>query len=423
MSTNLLRRLADYRDDIDAAIETHRAATLVEPIETPRPPRHRLVLAVAVIALIAGGIGLVVVVNRGGPSHESASRVEDTTAATVPDSIIETVPVPSTTTDTATAWTWLDQFGTEVPQPPVPDGWKVLDFEAFRFAVPADWTVPGPFSCSLPEPGFVLIAATEPTLCAPSDPPPPSVLSILPAADAGTSGTPTTIGTLSAVEIPPQCTGCAPTYLFDIPYQLSVSGPEAEQILGTFTDSGFRRCCSPVRRRIRQPGRRSSTRALHSVSHRDWPVIDLPASFNEVTLPNRRSSHKLTTRSRHVRRRRCSRLPSACCVVGYVSNGPELCAQRHPSTSPRVTDCGFGRRRTHDLNLTARRSPTGLSTVSTSSWFKCIGRWTALQPVLSTSSSETARQHRSGFRLGSEPIPRSLDRSCDRSAMPDGEVR
>lgn len=286
MSTNLLRRLADYRDDIDAAIETHRAATLVEPIETPPPPRHRLVLAVAVVALIAVAIGLVVVVNRGGPSHESVSGVEDTTAATVPDSIIETVPVPSTTTDTAKAWTWLDQFGTEVPQPPVPDDWKVLDFEAFRFAVPADWTVPGPFSCSLPAPGFVLIAATEPTLCAPSDPPPPSVLSILPASDAGTAGTPTTIGTLSATEIPPKCTGCAPTYLFDIPYQLSVSGPDAEQVLGTFTDSGFRR--------VLQAGTEADTSTWQTVENQgiafqvpaEWPVVDLPASFDEATLPN-----------------------------------------------------------------------------------------------------------------------------------------
>ena len=30
-------------------------------------------------------------------------------------------------------------------------------------------------------------------------------------------------------------------YLFDIPYQLSVSGPHAEQVLGTFTNSGFQR--------------------------------------------------------------------------------------------------------------------------------------------------------------------------------------
>jgi hypothetical protein len=285
MSTNLLRRLADYRDDLDAAIKTHRAATLVEPIETPRPDRRRLLLAVAVVALITCGFGLVVAVTRGGRSQESVSGVDDTTAATVPDSILETTPVPSTTNDPGTAWSWLDQFGAEVQQPPIPDGWQVLDFEAFRFAVPPDWTVPRPLSCSLPAPGFVLIAATEPTVCSSSDSS-TSVLSILPAADAGTSGTPTTIGTLSATEIPPNCTGCAPTYLFDIPYQLSVSGPDAEQVLGTFTDSGFRRAL--------QSGVEADTSTWQTVEYQgiafrvpgDWPVNDLPASFDEVTLPN-----------------------------------------------------------------------------------------------------------------------------------------
>lgn len=240
MSTDLMQRLADYRDDLDAAIEQHRAAMLVEPIETPRPA-GRVVLAAAVVALVAGGIGLVVAVNRDGPSHQSVSGIDDTTGVTTPSSNFNTVPVPSTTIVSDTTWDWLDQFGAEVWQPPVPDGRNVLDFEAFRFAVPADWIVPSALTCSLPAPGFVLIAATEPTMCASGDPPPPSVLSILPAADAGTPGTPTTIGTLSAVETPPKCVGCAPVYLFDIPYQLSVSGPHAEQVLGTFTNSGFQR--------------------------------------------------------------------------------------------------------------------------------------------------------------------------------------
>jgi hypothetical protein len=283
MSTNLLRRLADYRGDLDAAIEAHRAA-VVEPIETPRPHWHRVVLAVAAIALIAGGIGLVVVVNRGGPSRDSVSGVDDT-VATVPDSIIETVPVPSTTTDTATTWSWLDQFGTEVPQPPVPEGWHVLDFEAFRFAVPADWVVPSALSCSLPAPGFVLIAATEPTMCAASEQSSPSVLSILPAADAGTSGIPTTIGTLSATEIPPKCTACAPTYLFDIPYQLTVSGPNAQQVLDTFTNSGFQR--------VLQTGDEADTARWRTVEYKgvafripaQWPVVNNESNSSDPAGP------------------------------------------------------------------------------------------------------------------------------------------
>lgn len=287
MSTYLLRRLADYRADLDSAIEADKAATLVEPIEMPSPPRRRLLLAAAAFALVAGGIGLVVAMNRGGPSHESVSGVDDTAAATEPDSIPDTAPVPSTTIDPETAWSWLDQFGGELLQrPPVPTGWKVLDFEAFRFAVPGDWVVPTPLSCSLPAPGFVLIAATEPTMCASSDPPPQSVLSILPAADAGAAGTPTTIGALSAVEIPPKCAGCAPVYLFDTAYQVSVSGPEAERVLGTFTDSGFNR--------VLQSNAPADTSTWKTVEYQgiafrvppEWAVSDLPSSFNEVTLPN-----------------------------------------------------------------------------------------------------------------------------------------
>lgn len=165
MSTDLMQRLADYRDDLDAAIEQHRAAMLVEPIETPRPA-GRVVLAAAVVALVAGGIGLVVAVNRDGPSHQPVSGIDDTTGVTTPSSNFNTVPVPSTTIVSDTTWDWLDQFGAEVRQPPVPDGRNVLDFEAFRFAMPADWIVPSALTRSLPAPGFVLIAATEPTMCA-----------------------------------------------------------------------------------------------------------------------------------------------------------------------------------------------------------------------------------------------------------------
>jgi hypothetical protein len=285
MSTDLMQRLADYRADLDSAIETHRAATLVETVESPRPPRRRLVLAVAAVALLAGGIGLVVAVNRDDSSRESVSGFDDTTGVTTLVSVAETTPVPSTTTVSDTTWDWLDQFGAEVPQPPIPDGWKVLDFEAFRFAVPADWVVPSALTCSLPAPGFVLIAASEPTMCASGEPPPPSVLSILPAADAGTPGTPVTIGTLSATELPPKCAGCAPVYLFDIPYQLSVSGPEAEQVLGTFTNSGFQR--------VLQAGDEADTAGWRTVTYKgvafrvpsQWAVVNNESNSSDPAGP------------------------------------------------------------------------------------------------------------------------------------------
>jgi hypothetical protein len=97
MSDDLFRRLADYRSDLDAAIEAERSTALVEPIETPRGPRRRVVLAVAVTALLVGGVGLVVAANRGGPAPQSVSGVDDTTVATVPESSPGTSAAPAVT--------------------------------------------------------------------------------------------------------------------------------------------------------------------------------------------------------------------------------------------------------------------------------------------------------------------------------------
>ena len=290
MSTDLLQRLADYRADLDAAISADRAATLVEPIETPRPARRHLLLAVAALALIAGGIGIVVAANRGGPSHESVSGVDDTTGVTAPDSTSATSSPASTTVDSETAWEWLAQFGAEAQLPPVPDGWKVLDFERFRFAVPADWTVPISRSCAIPTPpGVVLISATTPETtasCSPEQPLPGSVLTIGPAVDDPASGVPTTVGTLSAMQIPPKCIGCPPVYQFDTPYQVTVSGPEAEQVLATFSDSGSRR--------VLQAAAVADTSSWQAVTYKgiafripeEWLIVDLPASYKEATQGN-----------------------------------------------------------------------------------------------------------------------------------------
>jgi hypothetical protein len=289
MSTDLLQRLADYRADLDGAIEAQRAATWVVPVEMSRSPRRRVMLAVAVLALIAGGIGLVVAVNREGSSNESVSGVDETSLVSATDSIPAT-SVPSTTVDTEATWDWLAQFGAEVPQPLTPDGWKILDFERFRFAVPADWTVPISRSCAIPTPtGVVLISASTPettATCGPEQPLPESVLTIGRAVDEVASGVPTTVGTLSAMKFPPKCIDCPPVYLFDTPYQVTVSGPEAEQVLATFTDSGSRR--------VLQSGAVADTSSWQTVDYKgiafripeEWPVVDLPASYNEATQGN-----------------------------------------------------------------------------------------------------------------------------------------
>jgi hypothetical protein len=285
VNDDLMRRLADYRSDLDRAIEAERSTDVVVPIEGPRSPRRRLLLAVAVATLVVGGIGLVVAANRGGPTPQSVTGTDDTTLATVPPSSPATTPA-ATTIDTSDSWDWLGQFGAEVTQPPLPPGWQVLDFEDFRFAVPPGWVVPSFGTCSFTAPGVVLIAATEATTCTSDQTPPPSILMIVPAIpDDAAPGTPVTVGTLSATAFPAKCIGCPLIYRFDNGYQISVAGPDADQVLGTFTDSGARR--------VLQSGDEVDTTSWQTVGYQgiafkvpaQWPVEDLPASFSEVTLP------------------------------------------------------------------------------------------------------------------------------------------
>jgi hypothetical protein len=285
MSDDLMRRLADYRSDLDAGIGAGRSTELLDPIDVSVRPRRRVLLAVAVAAIVVGGIGVVVAANRG-PAQQSISGVDDTTLATVPGSSPETSPATTLTGDSNDSWDWLAPFGEEVPAPPMPDGWQVLDFEDFRFAVPADWVVPSTNGCTSTASGVVLIAATEPTMCISIDPPPESVLALVPAGpDDGTTGVPVTVGTLSATQFPGKCIGCPPVYRFDDGYQVSVTGPDADEVLGTFTDAGARR--------VLQGDDEADTTTWQVVEYQGislkvparWPVEDLPASFDESTLP------------------------------------------------------------------------------------------------------------------------------------------
>jgi hypothetical protein len=283
VSDDLMRRLADYRSDLDAAIQAGRSTDLVEPIETPRGSRLRVLLAVAVTVLVVGGVGLVVATNRGGPAPRSVTGTDDTTLATVPESSAVTSPAPTSTNDISNSWDWLGQFGAEVTPPPLPPGGQVLDFEDFRFAVPADWVVPSNGVCTSTSSGVVLIAATEATTCTSDQPPPPSALTIIPAVpDDAAPGSPVTVGTLSATAFPQKCIGCPLIYRFDNGYQVSVTGPDADEVLGTLTDSGARR--------VLQSGAEADTTGWQTVEYQgisfkvpdQWPVVN-----NESSGPDR----------------------------------------------------------------------------------------------------------------------------------------
>jgi hypothetical protein len=162
----------------------------------------------------------------------------------------------------------------------------VLDYDDFRFAVPADWTVPIDRSCATESPGVVLVKTARPsTTCSPAKPLPASVLTIEPAQETPPSGvSPVTIGTLSAIAVPaPDCSDCSPTYVFDNGLQVTVAGPDRDRVLATFTDSGARRAL--------QTGVDASTAGWQTATYGGVSVL-VPGQWDVVDLP---TSHTVTT--------------------------------------------------------------------------------------------------------------------------------
>ncbi len=78
------------------------------------------------------------------------------------------------------SWKWLDVYGAELPPPPTPDGWQVLDAVDVRFAVPGDWSTPASESCDEVSPGLVVFRLDEGDPCDPPDPSPVASLNIEP---------------------------------------------------------------------------------------------------------------------------------------------------------------------------------------------------------------------------------------------------
>jgi hypothetical protein len=228
-----------------------------------------------------------------GPVTTDVSTTNTDSGISAPGSTASATVTPATdiaptTGSGPTRWEWLAPFGAEVPVPGVPSGWKVLEFEDFRFAVPADWTVPVWSTCLTASPGDVFVSTrTEPSSgCDSAQPSPASFATIGPSAGGDESGTATTVGTLSASQLlDPACDGCFGTYRLDNNYQVSVGGPQAEAVLATFTDAGIRR--------VLQTGSQAATTGWQTISYggvamlvpSHWPVVDLPSSLVEQTNP------------------------------------------------------------------------------------------------------------------------------------------
>ena len=229
-----------------------------------------------------------------------------------------------------TTWEWLAPFGAEVPVPAVPSGWKVLEFDEFRFAVPADWTVPIWSSCLTASPGDVFVSTpTQPSSsCVSAQPPPASFATIGPSIAGDQSGAATAVGTLSATQLPdPACDSCFGVYRFDNNYQVSVGGPQAEQVLATFADAGIRR--------VLQTGEQAATTDWQPIAYGSvamlvpapWPVVDLPGSVVEQTNPDGGSQMTWTSN------------PDACGAAMF-SNGRGATAYLGTSPPPSCPD-GF----------------------------------------------------------------------------------
>lgn len=84
-----------------------------------------------------------------------------------------------------------------------------------------------------------------------------------------------TIGALTAVVAPP-CPDCVNVYQFENGYDVSASGPDAQQILATFSDSGARRALAD--------GPTQSTVGWQTLTY-DGVQFDVPPSWQIVDLP------------------------------------------------------------------------------------------------------------------------------------------
>jgi hypothetical protein len=211
-----------------------------------------------------------------------------------PNEDVEAGPATSASADGA----WPRPFGSEDPVPVVPDGWKVLDFGDLRFAVPDDWAVPVSRSClglasgeagAVGAAGAVLVrwGEGEGPSCGPIEPLPASVLTIEPVEPGLGSGERAAVGTLSATRIANEsCAECGPIYQFENGLQLTITGPEADAVLATFTDSGAHRALQAGPVAESSDWRAVDYEGIKVRVPTDWAIVDLPGSYQRTERPD-----------------------------------------------------------------------------------------------------------------------------------------
>jgi hypothetical protein len=229
------------------------------------------------LLLAAGCIGCGSAALQSSLATDDSSAVTATSDPTSSPSMVSTsdpTTEPASTEPARPDWTWLVPFGTEAPMPTVPEGWQVMDVGAVRFAVPADWQAPRDTSClTLPAGGIVLLPFLQPTEhCSPSLTLPDNQLTIT-RADVPLPTTPpdAKLGDLDAW----QTSDSPTTYRLPSGVEVSAAGPDAPQILATFTTSGAHRAL--------QDGPLVDTSDWKSVTFHGVSLL-VPATFEQLDL-------------------------------------------------------------------------------------------------------------------------------------------
>ena len=303
----LAERLAAYRADVDAAIGADReSGRTAAPGRGDRPTRRALAIGVGAMVVVVAITGLVAIGRRGAPTGPAVGP-QTTAAAGSNTTPIAESDAPRTTTGPTPVATGsvtsappddlsglpdlLTVFGDEVALPRVPDGWKTIEIDDLRFAVPDTWPVlvaHEPLCGEGQIDGIVTVhraggqvggscgGSAVATL-------PDARLVIEPSTGPASDGGPATIGTLLAYRVGGGCGDCPPTYRLDGGVQVTALGPDADTVLATFTDSSARRALQrgPVADTTGWQTVRSAGIAIDVPAA--WGSIDLPGSFTTGT--------------------------------------------------------------------------------------------------------------------------------------------
>jgi hypothetical protein len=151
---------------------------------------------------------------------------------------------------------WLTALGDAVPSPDVPSGWKLVEFEAIRFAVPRDW--PLVQSCDRGQPENAVVLPMDFDWQTPCDALSPWPMLRLRRGDG-----------------PRGLAARSNSYSWEP--SADMVEPTRSRVLGSFTDSGARRAL--------QRGPVADTSGWRTVAFRgvavrvppDWPLVDLRA--------------------------------------------------------------------------------------------------------------------------------------------------